>query len=316
MKFYMCFHTFRKSALAVQKVITKLSFLEDIEKHCLKNYQGQHAQPIFIIGAPRSGSTILYQLLMSYFKFAYLSNIASLFPPCPTFISEVSYKFLGEYKERDYQSQYGYIKGFMAPSEAGQLITRWFGEDLCKIDNQPSHIEFVNQSIAKLSSMMGGPCLFKNLKLSLKIQDIIAFYPKVIFLHIKRKPLYIAQSILLAKRKLYNDDRTWFSYSLPQKDELLKQEPLTQIVNQIKTIQDFIQSGKKYVPDLQFLEIQYEELCQNPDTIMKKIEQQLAQNGIILQSRNLPMVTIKKSERTVLREQEWKTLRTIVSQVF
>jgi len=35
--------------------------------------------PIFIVGAPRSGSTLLYQLLAYYYNFSYFTNYSSLF---------------------------------------------------------------------------------------------------------------------------------------------------------------------------------------------------------------------------------------------
>ena len=41
--------------------------------------------PIFILGAPRSGTTLIYQLLISNFRFAYFPNIANTFYMCPIY---------------------------------------------------------------------------------------------------------------------------------------------------------------------------------------------------------------------------------------
>ncbi|NIU01843.1 MAG: hypothetical protein GWN01_13315, partial [Nitrosopumilaceae archaeon] len=39
--------------------------------------------PVFILGPPRSGTTLLYQLMTCSFNFAYIPNIANKFYRCP-----------------------------------------------------------------------------------------------------------------------------------------------------------------------------------------------------------------------------------------
>ncbi len=311
----MFFRVFRKSVLACQKAINTIPFLEKIENYALKNYQGKDAQPVCIVGPPRTGSTLFYQLLLSYFKFAYISNIASLFYSCPTCVSNLSCKIFGEYKEKDYRSTYGYISGIMAPSEAGPLINRWLGDNLCTINLHKNQSDYTKRSIVRLSSIMGGPCLFKSLKLSLKMECIIELFPNTIFLYITRAPLYTAQSILLARRKLYNNESRWLSYNLPNQDELLALDPFVQVVYQIKSIQDYIEKGKQNVPSSQFLEVKYEEFCHDPERIMNNIEQQFANNGIVLERKKFSGMNIEKSEHVLLSQKEWEKLRSIVSQI-
>jgi len=40
----------------------------------------EELNPIFIVGAPRSGSTLLFQLLIRHTKLIYISNLMALFP--------------------------------------------------------------------------------------------------------------------------------------------------------------------------------------------------------------------------------------------
>ena len=46
--------------------------------------------PFFIIGPPRSGTTLLYQLMVQAFRFSYFPNIANTFYQCPIFAAKLA----------------------------------------------------------------------------------------------------------------------------------------------------------------------------------------------------------------------------------
>ena len=86
-------------------------------------------KPVFIIGPPRSGSTLFYQLLLSHFQLCYISNIVSGFPKYMLRISRLFPSLASGYRLGLKKDYYGFLPGIKAPSEAGKIFDKWFNED-------------------------------------------------------------------------------------------------------------------------------------------------------------------------------------------
>lgn len=314
------FNLFRRFVLFFQKNVNRFVFFEPLERRFVRNYKtdysGEETGPIFIIGAPRTGSTLLFQLLLYCYHFSYISNIASFFYSCPATVTLLTQRIFGKYGNEDLKSEYGYVSGLMAPSEAGPLMERWFGKDLTRVNVSYGDIGFVRQSMSAISHIMVGPCLFKTMKLTLKIEDLAKIFPGALFANIKRQPIYAAQSIILTRRKLLNSDRAWWSYELPDKDELLKLEPFEQVAFQIKTIWDLIEAGKRKLGPSRFVELTYEDLCHRTKETLNFFKKMCAENGLILKDRGDLTSTLMKSEKRVLSKTEWRRLDSVISKVF
>jgi hypothetical protein len=68
---------FQQIALKVQAAFNRF----DVKSHgAALSFSKENTYPVFIIGAPRSGSTLLYQLLVKHSRIAYISNLMSLIP--------------------------------------------------------------------------------------------------------------------------------------------------------------------------------------------------------------------------------------------
>ena len=314
------FNLFRSVVLFFQKNINRFVFLEHLERHflntCETDISDEEIGPIFIIGAPRTGSTLLLQLLLNCYHFSYISNIASFFHSCPSTVTFLAQRILGKYGNKDLKSEYGYVSGLKAPSEAGPLMDCWFGKDLTRIDVSYRNIDLVKQSMSAISHSMGGPFLFKSMKLSLKIEDLAEIFPKALFANIKRDPIYTAQSIILTRRKLLNSDSEWWSYELPNMEELRKLEAFEQVASQIKTIWDLIEAGKRQLGPWKFIEVIYDDLCHSTKETLSLFEKRCSENGLILKKRGEIASGLKKSERRLLSKSEWRRLDSVISRVF
>jgi len=314
------FNLFRTLVLFFQENINRFFFLKHLERHFLTTYQTDYSDeeigPIFIVGAPRTGSTLLLQLLLNRYHFCYISNIASFFHSCPSTVTFLAQRILREYGNKDLKSEYGYVSGLMAPSEAGPLMECWFGRDLTRIDVSYRNIDLVKQSMSAISHIMGGPFLFKSMKLSLKVEDLAEIFPKALFANIKREPIYTAQSIILTRRKLLNSDSEWWSYELPNMEEFMKLEPFEQVALQIKTIWDLIEAGKRQLGPWKFIEVTYDDLCHSTKETLSLFKKRCSGNGLILKERGELTSRLKKSERRLLSKSEWRRLDSMISRVF
>lgn len=300
---------FRRMALAVQTALTKSVVLQKLELKLIRDCQTE-ANSVFIVGAPRTGTTILYQVLLNDYHFAYLTNIASLFVRSPVTITRITEAFRKRTLMR-FTSEYGYVKGFFSPSEAGATMRCWF-------DSECNHVA---ATISALSVTMQGPFLCKNLYNSQRILKIREKLSKAIFLWVIRDPLYTAQSIILARRKLYgNEEESWFSVRPKNFEQIKVLTEYEQAVYQIKNIDDSIAeeialSGLNE----KVLRVDYDEFCDNHRKVLGKIEAFLGKNGCsIVRKPDAPESApeISLSRKRILGDEEWKKLRATVKSIY
>lgn len=84
--------------------------------------------PVFIIGAPRSGTTLLYQVMAARFQVAYSTNFLAMFYKASILGMALSQKLHGgdSSEPNTFQSHHGSTAGHAGPYEAGEFWYRWF----------------------------------------------------------------------------------------------------------------------------------------------------------------------------------------------
>src|SRR6056297_1412323 len=101
-------------------------FLHQTEKWVLMNSRKQlQNPPVFIMGPPRSGTTLLYQLLTQTCHFSYFSEFAASYNTFPFLATYLKKKHFGK-DNQSFKSDFGRPRGLFAPSEAGEIWNRWF----------------------------------------------------------------------------------------------------------------------------------------------------------------------------------------------
>lgn len=210
--------------------------------------------PVFILGAPRSGSTLLYQLLLRHFNTAYISNLMALAPCKMVDIAKrlKRYHFVPMVKE----SHFGYIKGAFSPSEAGAIQRFWFEDD-----RLPEEIVWLRNTFILLSAIWDGPLIIKNLFNLFRLDRIRSIIPEARFIHIRRNYSFNAQSLLLARRKHNGSERIWWSIKPEGYEETLDKPPEFQVVWQILKTEKRIRDFCSLLDPEDHIHIDYEELC-------------------------------------------------------
>ena len=128
--------------------------------------------PIFIIGAPRSGSTLLYQVLVEAFDVGYLSNLHCKFYGGPSLIERWIFPRLSR-PTPDYASEHGRTRGRIAPSECGEYWYRFFPRQPQAVSSLPeAQQQALRTAVSRLLAAADRPFIFKNLMNSLRLQPL------------------------------------------------------------------------------------------------------------------------------------------------
>jgi len=234
---------------------------------------------VFLVGAPRSGSTLIAQYLAASGCFGYISNFTARFWENPvlgrTIEKRVIDLFAGQ--ASDFSSIFGVTNGLKGSHEFGYFWERWFlfntrethqlsDQELRQID----HLKF-REEVFGLADTFNLPLFFKNLTCSFQTSFLANLFPRSIFVVCERDPRYQSQSILAARRELLGDIRHWWSLRPPQFRTLYHADPYEQVAGQIHYTMAAVQGALTSVGPDRALRVRYERFCAAPKTLIKEL---------------------------------------------
>jgi len=233
-------------------------------------------QPVFIIGAPRTGSTLLYQLLTHCLDVVYIDNLSALFYKNLYFGFRLSRVFFGRKCHHCFESSQGdtFQCGLNAPAECGNFWYTWLPRDRHFIgrDEIPQeHQKKIRQILTAIMNRCNRPLVFKNLNAGQRMGLLSQVLPGARFIFIKRPPLYTAQSILLSKQKLGLQPHEWWSIMPKNYPDLVNLPPHRQAVRQVFFLEKQIDEDRRLFPDRNFITVDYASLCNQPREIIEKL---------------------------------------------
>lgn len=287
--------------------------ISQLEKSGIKKNGSREADHpcLFIIGPPRSGSTIFYQLITSLLDLSYIDNLANLARNNPFFGMKLSQALFSGKSHQSFNSNYGQTSegGLHAPAEA-LFFYLWFPKDRHfteASDLSPKQLDALRKTINGITNTHDKPLVIKNLSFSLRLQALREFIPDARYVVVRRDPLYTAQSLLLAMRKNQQpENKVWGI--LPKDFEKLEGlDPHEMVVRQINQIERQIYTDLKKIPAEKVLFVDYEKLGDNIDSILDNVIK-LCSPSIVHKSR-LALPEIHTENKISLPDEEIELLK-------
>ena len=197
--------------------------LEPIQRALLQKQPWEESgtlPTLFIIGAPRSGSTLLTQLLARATSIGFINNLTARFWRAPVLAMALQMHAGGLLTRERFDSDRGATFGMEQPSEFGFFWRRWFAyNDSHAVDaDMVARIDQValRSEIAGMSHAASAPMMFKNLAAcGMNARFLATVIPQSVFLVVLRDRLATARSILRARYRTSSDFGTWFSVRPP-----------------------------------------------------------------------------------------------------
>ncbi|WP_156980916.1 sulfotransferase family protein [Vibrio galatheae] len=239
--------------------------LVPINSYLLRKYgeYDEELSPIFIIGAPRTGSTILYQGLTNQFDVLYFNNLNTKFCNIPLIGFWLSEKFFEGKAHNCFDSKFGNTNGLNSPNESGEYWIRFLPKDRHFIDFSDINsidVARIRRELTALCNMFGKPLIFKNLNAGQRMRLLHVMFPNARFIFIHRDPFYTAQSILESKRKQGINDNEYWSIKPANYDYLCGLKWYRQIPEQIFYLEKQILEDKSLFHKENFYDISYSSL--------------------------------------------------------
>ena len=252
---------------------------------------------LFILGSPRVGSTLLYQVVINHFDVFYPTNsFVELFESDHFLLSELPMEF-GCTKFVDYKSLYGKTSGEDQPSEASGLFRYFFGgehpseskskEPLPGLEKK--FVQFMNQLFITNKK----PFVFKNAWNCFRIEFLSQIFPKACFLWIRRDVAASAYSDLQSRRQRGSTE-IWNSATTENYKAIQKLPYWEQVVEQQYSYAQRISKDFSQLSCSRYCEVWYEELCGKTNKTIDELKSFLEPHGFI--TKNIKdSIQLKKS---------------------
>lgn len=248
-----------------------------------------------IVGCPRSGTTLLTQVLARSPRLFYPSNVLSRFAYAPhvgclvqQLLFDPDYDLNGEFAglraTTGYSSHIGKTAGALGVSEFFHFWRRFFpnhdpghltADELQRVD-----VAGLRRELAAIEAVSGRPFMSKAMMIQYNIADFAAAMPELFFVHVRRDPVYVMQSIAQARRRYYRDERIWWSVK-PREYEWLKDlPPAAQTAGQVHFTEQAIVTQLATVDPARQFSLCYEDLCADPNAVLRTLAAKLAALGV------------------------------------
>jgi sulfotransferase family protein len=232
--------------------------------------------PIFVVGAPRSGSTLLYQLLTDRFDVGYLANGHARHPGAPSLVERIRGLVRGRRAELgDYRSSFGGTTGELGPSECGPFWYRFFP----RRPHYTAADDFPTASRRKLRAAIGAfvdacsrPVVYKNLYNTARMEAIAAALPEALFIAIHRDLTANARSLLEGRLRVAGSYDSWWSVEPPGVERLRRLPAHEQVVEQVRALDALVARVEGSICPGRVLHLAYEDLCADPRAQLERIE--------------------------------------------
>jgi hypothetical protein len=258
----------------------------------LEKYKRPAFPIVFVMGPHRSGTTLFMQWLASTGIAAYPTNLLSRFYQAPVIgakiqllLTDPRYNFrneLGEFvQQTDYTSENGKTIGALSPNEFWYFWRRflpdpvrddWSDAELkCQMD-----IETLLAELAGIMDVFQKPFAAKGMLFNYNIPFLDSIFDKALFVRISRDLVTNTESVLEARRRQLGRDDKWYSFKIPEYDQLKGLEPIMQAAGQVSFINMAVDKGMAQVAIHRKLNVQYEKFCSNPKKYYDQIVEKLA----------------------------------------
>lgn len=279
--------------------------LEEINALIYTNYTDEdrlNFPVLFVVGTPRSGTTLLTQWLASLNLFCYPTNFVSRFyrnPYVGYLIQEMLYNKSYSYKyelqtevyDSSFTSDVGKTKGPLEPHEFWYFWRQHFQFPDIPVSNEvfmkTASFDTFAQHIAKVQNYFGKPFFLKSLIINWYIEAFFRYIPNAIFLYIKRDPLDNMQSLLDVRRRYFNDENMWFSFKPREYELIANEDKYIQVAAQVEYTNRDIEQQLVSIPTEQKIEIDYQKFCNQPHTTYAILRDHLEYFNIYL-PKNCP----------------------------
>ncbi len=264
---------FREALAIAAKPVDMVLQLQ--ERKLLSDLQTENSQTpaLLIVGPPRCGTTLIYQVLSLCLDVSFPTNLGSLFPKSPLTVN----RFAGK-PRADFQNFYGQTARMSGPNDAFHLWNRWLGDDryVTRTDLSEDKLTTMQRFFTAWADKFGKPFLNKNNRNVQCIDYLQKALPQAYFIGVFRDPVCVARSLIHARQAVQGDKK--IGWGLQCQEEHCHQDDFGYIQDVCDQVRKNNRDLKRQLNSMdhdRVIRIQYESFCHDPDQCLTQIISQV-----------------------------------------
>ena len=271
----------------------------------------ERKQPlILIVGPPRAGTTLVYQVLSRCLNVSYASNLIAMFPRAPIIASKL-FRPSSQRSSARFSNFYGQTSGISGPNDAFPIWNRWLGSDryVPAADLDEKSKEDMRRFFANWSRQHAAPFLNKNNRNTACIRVLSECLPKTWFVVVRRDLSATVRSLIRAREQVQGNKRhRWGLLSTEEtnEDEL---GYVDDVCSQVVSVDRCLTEQLRSIDQSRVLEVSYEDFCSKPEALLKRLIESMP--GLTLADVACPD-SFNKSTAPPLSEKEEERIRNCI----
>jgi hypothetical protein len=233
---------------------------------------GPMLPPFLIVGGSRAGTTMIYQTLARCLPFSYLNNLSALFPHS---VIEVTARWRGSFDPPrvDARSYFGQTAGLSGVNDGLHVWNRWLGDDRYSTPRQidPATAAEMRRFFVAWSQAFGRPFLNKCNRNLMCVEALAAALPNAVIIAVRRDPLFVAQSLLKARREIQGDEAVGWGVGASRSQRSAASDPVADVAEQVRFCDETLDAQVATLPAERVIELTYEEFCRDPVRDVKRV---------------------------------------------
>ena len=279
------------------------------EELLIDDFKSPELPILFVIGAQRSGTTVLTQSLAGLYNISYPSNLIARFWRAPYLGALLSQSLKVNAEKMLFNSKFGATDGISGPHEFSYFWRHWFpGSAInaaeCIISKKKQTI--LNKHFAAWQSVNNEPLLFKNLlEVIPNIQNLSSIFPTAVFLNIIRDDFFVIQSTYESRKNYSGNYESWFGIKPKNYKKIMQiDDPLIQTTEQVFYLKKDIDESLSKIPENRYININYEDLIADPEKNISRIESKCRISNWRRPDRNCDDLSLKLGNEVRLKSDQ------------
>jgi len=218
---------------------------------------------VFICGPSRSGTSVVALTIARALPVAYFTNLTSVFPRSPITFSRL-FRLQPRSGRLSLRSHYGRTAGVRGWNDGLYLWDRWLGEDRTSVRSHISQDEGLAMArfFGAFEQWSGRPLVTKNNSLIVYAALVARYLPTAHFICLERDPLYLAQSLLVARSYIHGTEA--ISYGRDDPTRIRHSDPAADVCGQVRFYARLMREQQNALGPERFRVVSYEDFCANP----------------------------------------------------
>lgn len=291
--------------------------LSAIENRRYAKASGNQMPIVIVVGPPRSGTTLVAQVLIDHLPVSYINNLTSIFPRSPITANAILGRFLPN-RAVGYQRFYGKSRQWSGVNDGLYIWDRWLGHCRTQVP-----IELAQTAAQDMAIFFGAfeayyrkPLVNKVNRLNTCAGLISNILDNVTFICLDRDPVLLAQSLLRARQEITGDLSVPYGVDHRSGQEM-SCDVVEDVCDQVIFHRQVACDQQKLIGKEKFWIVSYESFCDQPHVLVERVAREVLKTPIDTGQLRATLKPFKASKRCRIErelfdrfEQKLRHLRT------